>query len=1067
MTTPISLTAIGTAYTQNFDTLSNVAGSTTNALSITGWEMTEAGGGARDNDQYAVDNGTSNTGDTYSYGAAGSTERALGSLQSGTLIPTFGAVFVNDTGSTITSLDVSYTGEEWRFGQASRGADRLDFQYSLDATDLNTGTWVDANALDFSTPNTSVTVGATDGSAAAFRTAISSTITGLNIAPGATFFIRWSDAGVAGADDGLAVDDFSLTPHASAASPLLVTTLSDVVDAGDGLTSLREAIIYANSNPGADTITFATGLAGGTIRLDNVAGSLLVSDTLTINGDVDGDNIPDITITGDVAGNDVTLAGGVTDVFNTPGGDLADNIEIIYSTGAAKLTMNGVVLTGGVGGGGGAINASADVEITHSIISGNQSGVNGGAIAALGTATLTNMTLSNNRSTSNSGGGVFADIVNLTDSVVSGNSADSGGGISAVTAATLLRTTVIGNHAGSGGGGGLYVFDAPPNGVATITDSTLSGNDTTGAGGAVFAQSVVLKNVTVAGNQAAIGGGGVYANTDATITNSTITGNDGGSEGGGVDVVTGTLTNSIVMGNTATTGADTFAVNGPYVLNGRNIVGTDVFDGSTDIGDTSLSDVFAGPLANNGGPVATFALNPSRLNPAIDAGDDGLAPAADARGFARVAIAGAAHNGANISDLGAYELQSVLNAAPTDIILSQSSVAENSANGTVVGALSDIDPDAGDAATFTLTDNAGGRFAISGSNLVVANGALLDYESSTSHSVTVRATDLGGLTFDKIFSIAVTDVAEGGGGGGGGGSGGVRPFQWLGSVDLGVHGGGYQVAGAGDFNHDGTADVLWRNPTTGAVDEWTMQNGNWSKSTSLGARSPDTKIAAIGDFNGDGTSDVLWRDASGHLDVWIMANGQWSKSVDLGSRDPVWKVLGTGDFDGDGTSDILFQNSTTGAVDSWKMQNGNWSASQSLGSFNTAWSFAGIGDFNHDGTSDVLWRNPTTGQVEEWQMAKGNWAASISLGSFNAAYTQAVVNDFNGDGTADVLWRNPTTGKVEGWVMQNGQWSASVPLGSFDPAYQLAATGDFNRAGGAEVLWHNATTGQTGSWLLG
>ncbi|HEY4597112.1 MAG TPA: hypothetical protein VIJ02_11965, partial [Thermoanaerobaculia bacterium] len=73
----VSLTTLGSAYTQNFDTLSNTAGSTTNVLSIPGWFMTETGGGARDNEQYAVDTGGSTTGDTYSYGAAASTERAL------------------------------------------------------------------------------------------------------------------------------------------------------------------------------------------------------------------------------------------------------------------------------------------------------------------------------------------------------------------------------------------------------------------------------------------------------------------------------------------------------------------------------------------------------------------------------------------------------------------------------------------------------------------------------------------------------------------------------------------------------------------------------------------------------------------------------------------------------------------------------------------------------------------------------------------------------------------------------------------------------------------------------
>ena len=42
----------------------------------------------------------------------------------------------------------------------------------------------------------------------------------------------------------------------------------------------------------------------------------------------------------------------------------------------------------------------------------------------------------------------------------------------------------------------------------------------------------------------------------------------------------------------------------------------------------------------------------------------------------------------------------------------------------------------------------------------MANGSLLDFESATQHAITVRVTDQGGLTFDKTFTIAVTNVNE-------------------------------------------------------------------------------------------------------------------------------------------------------------------------------------------------------------------------------------------------------------------------------------------------------------------
>lgn len=99
-----------------------------------------------------------------------------------------------------------------------------------------------------------------------------------------------------------------------------------------------------------------------------------------------------------------------------------------------------------------------------------------------------------------------------------------------------------------------------------------------------------------------------------------------------------------------------------------------------------------------------------------------------------------------------------VNEAPTDISLSASTVAENAAVSTVVGALTRTDPDAGDSGTWSLTNDAGGKFAISGSNLVV-NGAL-NFEAASSHSVTVRYTDTLGLTYDEAFTITVTNVNE-------------------------------------------------------------------------------------------------------------------------------------------------------------------------------------------------------------------------------------------------------------------------------------------------------------------
>ncbi|MDY0874496.1 cadherin domain-containing protein [Dongia rigui] len=106
------------------------------------------------------------------------------------------------------------------------------------------------------------------------------------------------------------------------------------------------------------------------------------------------------------------------------------------------------------------------------------------------------------------------------------------------------------------------------------------------------------------------------------------------------------------------------------------------------------------------------------------------------------------------------------NLAPISLVdndVTANSVAENASSGTVVGVTAlASDPDIGDALTYVLSDDAGGRFQIDASTgvVTVANGALLDYEAATSHSITVVATDSGGLTTSDTFSISLTNINE-------------------------------------------------------------------------------------------------------------------------------------------------------------------------------------------------------------------------------------------------------------------------------------------------------------------
>ena len=101
-----------------------------------------------------------------------------------------------------------------------------------------------------------------------------------------------------------------------------------------------------------------------------------------------------------------------------------------------------------------------------------------------------------------------------------------------------------------------------------------------------------------------------------------------------------------------------------------------------------------------------------------------------------------------------------INDAPTDIALSASSVAENTstASALTVGTLSTTDADTGDAFTYSIVSGADqSAFQISGGNLQLKANTVLDYETKSSYDVTVRSTDAGGLTFDKAFTVALSD----------------------------------------------------------------------------------------------------------------------------------------------------------------------------------------------------------------------------------------------------------------------------------------------------------------------
>ncbi|MDB5389166.1 MAG: cya 3 [Planctomycetaceae bacterium] len=103
-----------------------------------------------------------------------------------------------------------------------------------------------------------------------------------------------------------------------------------------------------------------------------------------------------------------------------------------------------------------------------------------------------------------------------------------------------------------------------------------------------------------------------------------------------------------------------------------------------------------------------------------------------------------------------------VNESPTDLALSANSIAENLPSGNTVGLLSTTDPDSNSTSTYSLVSGSGSTdnslFTIQGAALQTSTS--FDFETKNSYSILIRTTDQGGLTFDKQFTINVTDANE-------------------------------------------------------------------------------------------------------------------------------------------------------------------------------------------------------------------------------------------------------------------------------------------------------------------
>jgi Ca2+-binding RTX toxin-like protein len=220
-----------------------------------------------------------------------------------------------------------------------------------------------------------------------------------------------------------------------------------------------------------------------------------------------------------------------------------------------------------------------------------------------------------------------------------------------------------------------------------------------------------------------------------------------------------------------------------------------------------------------------------------------------------------------------------VNDAPVNLTLSGSQVDENAPNGTVVGTVAATDPDQGDVLTYSLTNNAGGRFAIDPSTgiITVANGSLLDYETSPTQGIVAKATDVGGLSVSSAFTIGLNNLPE--------------PKSWTGDNGVNVF--------TAPTNDLWTINGLGGNDTlTGNASADTL-NGGAGNDVLNGAGGNNTLVGGTGD-------DTYFVNSSGDVVVENAGEGtdlvNSSVSYTLTNNVENLTLTGSADISGTGTS---------------------------------------------------------------------------------------------------------------------------------------------------------------------
>jgi hypothetical protein len=609
----------------------------------------------------------------------------------------------------------------------------------------------------------------------------------------------------------------------------------------------------------------------------------------------------------------------------------------MYVGAESSPTVIDCVFTGnvaGVSGGGMYIGFESHPTVTGCVFSGNTAGEGGGmANASESNPAVSDCTFTGNASTGD-GGGMHNDSESnpaVTGCTFSDNTAggDGGGMANRLESNPMLTDCVFtGNTAGGDGGGLANHLESNP----MLTNCVFNGNTAGGAGGALsntLESSPRLTNCTIVGNVAHDSGTAIacFFESAPILANGVVWGNSSGAAGASAPIraegeSAPWITYSYVeggwtgAGGTGNVSADPEIVDalGPDGLAGTGDedlrLGAD--SPCIDAGDNTVVPLDV-VTDLDGNPRFVDAVNhpdvgnPDGINPIVDIGAYEAAGVTPASPRAWVLW----HHRVS----GDYSLW-MMNGGS---VLSGSGPLETVPSAAwLMAGLGDFD---GDGSAYDIL----WRHQLIGNNAIwFMDGRSLRFDSGRIHELdnlhwAVAATDdFDGdgksdilwrhrtLGKNSLWLMDARTLRPGSG-----------PLPTVKDTDR-------VVAGTGDFNGDGRCDVLWRHEITGNNSMWLMDGASVLPESGPIADIPDPDwiVAGTGDFDGDGRADILWRHGvHGGNSMWLMDG----KSLRPGSGpirevpSPNWKVVGTADFDGDGMCDILWRHAVNGNNSVWLM----------------------------------------------------------------------------------------------------------------------------------------------------